>query len=356
MKVMHIIPHVGSGGDWTIVRGLMAVFSSNGHSTVLAGANVSGKVEEAIELNLNRGLKGWITSAIKARRLPRDVDIIHAHSLSTAIFGVYIKSLSRSRPKLIYTFHWAITPGRAKRHIVSIFLPYIDIVHVYSKDARRFILNEYCISPEKVRLAYIGVDQRRFLGGTNYREKIRRELNISDSTIILLYVGRLAPEKGLPHLLAFLHNTDRTNIMAMLVGSGDQEEQLQRLASEWNLENKVHFVPHVENVEEFYRASDLLVLPSVSLETFGLVVVEAALSGLPTVRSNLPGASDQIVDGESGFIYGPPESMALAEKLEDIFDGQYDLPLIGERACEHALRNFTYEKMYQNVLGLYRGI
>ena len=321
---------------------------------MLGGGNVSGKSEKAVEIPLNKGAKGFASAVAKIRQLQGRPDIIHAHSLPAVVFGIAVKIRFNLQPKLVYTFHWAVPPSWFKRAGVAVLQKMIDSIHVYSEEAKGFLSESYGITSDRIQLAYVGVDHLRFAGPPESREYIRRELGFSEDKLILLYVGRLAPEKGIPHLLTYLRNTDRMDVKAVIVGSGDQEGELRAIVKRWQIEERVDFVPYTTRVEDFYRAADLLVLPSVSLETFGLVVVEAALCGLPAVRSDLPGASDQILDGETGFVYSPPQPGALAEKLDQILSGEYDLVEIGRRARNHALGHFTYETMYQAMLELYR--
>ncbi len=145
------------------------------------------------------------------------------------------------------------------------------------------------------------------------RATIRRRLGVPEGGPVLLYVGRLAREKNLELLLRAVRAAVHVapEIILVMVGEGDAERPLRRLAAGLGLTERVRFigpVPH-QDVGRWYRAADLFVFPSVS-ETQGLVVLEAMAHGLPVLAVRSIGTSDFIDDGISG---------ALAEDSEDDF-------------------------------------
>jgi 1,2-diacylglycerol 3-alpha-glucosyltransferase len=145
------------------------------------------------------------------------------------------------------------------------------------------------------------------------RASIRRRLGVPGDGPVLLYVGRLAREKNLVLLLRAVRAAVPVapEVILLLVGEGDEERPLRRLAAALDIADRVRFVgpvPH-QAVSDWYRAADLFVFPSVS-ETQGLVVLEAMAHGLPVLAIRSVGTSDFIEDGISG---------ALSEDSEDDF-------------------------------------
>ena len=141
----------------------------------------------------------------------------------------------------------------------------------------------------------------------------RRRLGLPEKSPILLYVGRLAREKNLGMLLEALHAAVNVapDVILLLVGEGDEERSLRRLADRLNVAGRVRFVgpvPH-QAVGRWYRTADLFVFSSVS-ETQGLVVLEAMAHGLPVLAVRSIGTSDFIDDGVNG---------ALSENTHDDF-------------------------------------
>ncbi|MBI2882566.1 MAG: glycosyltransferase [Candidatus Methylomirabilis oxyfera] len=145
------------------------------------------------------------------------------------------------------------------------------------------------------------------------KAQLRRRLGVPADGPVLLYVGRLAREKNLGLLLRAVHSVTRVapDITLLVVGEGDEQQSLQRLAAHLEIVDRVRFVGPVPHhaVGGWYRAADLFVFPSVS-ETQGLVVLEAMAHGLSVLAVRSVGTSDFIVDGVSG---------ALADNAEDDF-------------------------------------
>jgi glycosyltransferase involved in cell wall biosynthesis len=150
------------------------------------------------------------------------------------------------------------------------------------------------------------------------RPALRRRLGLPDVDPLLLYVGRLAKEKNLELLLRAVRSTLEAvpGVVLVLVGEGDMDRPLRRLAEAMGMADRVHFVgpvPH-ERVGCWYRAADLFVFPSVS-ETQGLVVLEAMAHGLPVLACRSIGTSDFIEDGVSGALAEPSEAEFTARLL-----------------------------------------
>jgi glycosyltransferase involved in cell wall biosynthesis len=142
-------------------------------------------------------------------------------------------------------------------------------------------------------------------------------------------------------------------MILLLAGEGPIKENLQQECRDLGIEKRVHFLGRRENMEEIYSLANLLVLPSSSLETFGMVVIEAAFCGVPALRSNLPGAKDQISHGEDGFIFPIQQSEKMFEVLDSIWNQRDNLAKIGQKARDRALENFTLEKMYEGFRSIY---
>jgi 1,2-diacylglycerol 3-alpha-glucosyltransferase len=150
------------------------------------------------------------------------------------------------------------------------------------------------------------------------RPVLRRRLGLAGAGPLLLYVGRLAKEKNLELLLRAVGSTVEVapGVVLVLVGEGDMDRPLRRLAEAIGVAHRVRFigpVPH-EQVGRWYRAADLFVFPSVS-ETQGLVVLEAMAHGLPVLACRSIGTSDFIEDGVSGALAEPSEAGFTARLL-----------------------------------------
>jgi glycosyltransferase involved in cell wall biosynthesis len=139
----------------------------------------------------------------------------------------------------------------------------------------------------------------------------------------LLVVGRLIPRKGVRHLIRALAamRPTRRPVSLTIVGSGPEEAELRALVQSSGVRG-VRFVGFVDQdgLPACYAAADVFVFPTLD-DPFGIVLLEAAASGLALIASEHAGATlDLIQDGESGFVFDPHNEHALAEIIAKLAD------------------------------------
>lgn len=257
--------------------------------------------------------------------------------------------------KIIFTYHWQTSDSYFKRKIKGFLFNLADIVQTCSIDIYETLAEEYNLSPAKTYLCYVGANPNRFRVCTpKEKQQFRDDNKINQETFVLLFAGRLSIEKNIGLILKYLASRQGKDLLFLLAGDGPLKEHLQQETKTFKIENHVRFLGRVDNIEQVYALSDLLVLPSSAMETFGMVVIEAAFCGIPTLRSNLPGARDQINYGEDGFIFPIQEPEKMFTILDKIVAQRFILPEIGQKARDRALKNFTLEKMYEGFLSLYQ--
>ena len=355
LHIAHVTSHVGTGGDWSVIRDLRRTFNDAGHRVDVFGANSSKVDPSFVELSLNRGVFGFILSVLRIGKVPRKADILHSHSFVALVFCLIAKYLKLSNSRVIHTFHWAVEPSRAKRILVRCLLRGANSIHVCSQETKQFLSEKYGIAESRVKLAYIGADEETYrpLDNAEQMAQLRKRIGVSQDAFVILFAGRIAPEKGIEQILEYfaVHRPKQTELL--IVGDGDWDQRIQQTIRRENLSDQVFKHPKTDQLATYYQISDLLVLPSLALETFGLVVIEAALSRVPSLRSDLGEAKDQIEHEESGFVYPAGDQVAFSKVLTEILDGKYDLSQIGEHARSKALKSFTHVAMMREINAIY---
>ena len=134
----------------------------------------------------------------------------------------------------------------------------------------------------------------------------------------LVYVGRLAPEKGVDVLIDAIDRLDGLELA--VIGDGDERTKLKRRAGP-----RVRFLGHLPpaQVRHAMLQARALAFPSLSYETFGLVMVEAMAAGLPVLASNLGGSPD-LVRPEVGELVAPGDVDAWVTALRGLNDTRVD--------------------------------
>lgn len=171
------------------------------------------------------------------------------------------------------------------------------------------IINHYSVPNEKIIVIYNGVDLKRFSPKNKklWRDMIRTMYKIEPDMNIILFVGSDFKRKGLWRILESLQNI-KEEAIAMIVGKGD-ERYYRNLAKRYGVEKKVLFVGPRKDIEKYYAASDLFVLPTL-YDPFSNATLEAMATGLPVITTKNNGASEIIQDAKDGYI------------LYDLFDAE----------------------------------
>jgi len=138
---------------------------------------------------------------------------------------------------------------------------------------------------------------------------------------VLLTVGRLAAaERGKGHdrVIAALA-ASRPDFTYLIVGDGDDRARLKALADAAGIADRVVFAGAVPDAElpDYYRVADLFVMPSVQ-EGFGIVLLEAAASGIPVVAGDADGSADALADGELGRLVDPHDKPGLLRAIGEM--------------------------------------
>lgn len=153
------------------------------------------------------------------------------------------------------------------------------------------------------------------------KNMLRRELGLPDDSYVVLYCGRLSPEKGPMNLLQAFEKIDRTQKELLFVGDGQLRQELENYVAENKIES-VHFKGFQTRTEipTYYAISDVLVLPS-RQETWGIVVNEAMCFGLPVIVSDQVGAvRDLVRSGYNGFSFPVGDVAALSSSILRLMD------------------------------------
>lgn len=260
---------------------------------------------------------------------------------------------------LAYSFenvdrHWQASfprslRGRAERYCLS----QLDLIAVASTSARRR-LEGLGYAPERLRLLPLGTDAIPPAGVDS--APLRDELGLTPDTFLVGYLGRLVYEKGIDLLLEALAQLPPQVTLA-LAGSGDYEPQLRALANRLGVEQRVRWLGRLprERVPVFLAACDTLVLPSRGIpvwqEQFGMVLVEAMLSGTPVVGSS-SGAIPEVA-GEGGLIFPEGEAGALAAQLRRLADDPALRQTLAEQGRARAYREYTQEVYLRRLTDLF---
>ncbi|MBI4685922.1 MAG: glycosyltransferase family 4 protein [Nitrospirae bacterium] len=216
------------------------------------------------------------------------------------------------------------------------------IIVANSQMVKSQIIHHYNIPESKIKVVYNGVDLKRFSprNAGLYRDHVRKELGIDDKTILILFVGSGFERKGLKTLLRSLSIVNsEENLRLLVIGKGNIKK-FMGIAGKYNTTNAVSFLGPQKDIEKYYAAADIFILPTI-YDPFSNATLEAMASGIPVITTRNNGASELITDGKEGFILEDPlDFAALAEKITRALR---DYKTMGYKARLRA-ENYSIEK------------
>ena len=206
-----------------------------------------------------------------------------------------------------------------------------------------------------------GVDASRFAatpGMMRRAAELRRQLGIPAEAPVVIFVGRLTCDKGIPELMeAFLRLGNQfPDLRLLLVGCFEDEDSLP-VYTRKSLETHSHviFAGAVKDTAPYYAIADVLVLPS-HREGLPTVVLEAHAAGKPVVGALATGIVDLVVDGETGLLFPVGDVPALAEALARLISDRALASKLGLAGQERVKREFQQEQIWEALHREYLGL
>jgi glycosyltransferase involved in cell wall biosynthesis len=201
-----------------------------------------------------------------------------------------------------------------------------------------------------------GIDVRRFMPGES---DVREKLGVAGNDLVVGYVGRLTRDKGIPDLVeafdAILDAEPRAHLL--LVGWADAAEDRLPAYIQRRIEShpRIHCTGFVDETAPYYKAMDVMVLSSLR-EGFPNVVLEAAASAVPVITTDVTGARDSVVPGETGLLIPSGSPSAIAESVLQLLRQPALRARMGEAARAWVCRHFTDEEVLGHVTSYYQDL
>ncbi len=176
----------------------------------------------------------------------------------------------------------------------------------------------------------------------------------------IIFVGGLDRAhyfKGVSILLRALRRIKDVPWSLHIIGEGDLRQGYEKLSADFGLTDRVRFMGSVsdEGLPNFYQEADLHVLPAIdSSEAFGIVTLEAAASGLPSIVSDLPGVRSVIEEGKTGLLARAGDPRSLASALENLLIDHDRRRRMGMAARERVEEKYAWPKLIDKLEAVYR--
>lgn len=200
---------------------------------------------------------------------------------------------------------------------------------------------------KKFHLVYNGIDISKF---NNSIVEKKEQFCIG-------YAGRITENKGLEVLLKAFYGFAQLypDTKLLIAGSGDKNflAKLHIYINDNGLNDKVEFLGHVNDMDEFYHSIDVFVLPSIVREAFGLVLCEAMYCGLPVITTDSGAQSEIIYDGINGYIVKKNNAQELLKALIRVYINPELRKEFSKNAKKKVESSFTMKHYLYSISKLY---
>jgi len=370
LKILMLL-ETGGGGSGRHVIDLARGCLERGHVVHLIYSNIRidpgfeesindipGLILKTIDMQRAPGLKD-VAALVKLRRYIRQhgpFDIIHGHSSKAgalarlAVIGKHGASIYT--PHAFRTLDPSLGALGRKVYIgIEFVLSHLTAALILVSTLELMHASAMGIDEKKLHVIPNGVDPRP----ADSRQSLRGEYGVAENDVCVGFVGRYVAQKAPDRMLkAYSLVVSRCpSVKLVMLGDGQMEGQLRILANDLGISDKVIWIKSEDGVS-FMPMFDIFVMPSL-YEGFPYVLLEAAVSGLALVATNVGGASEIITHGRNGYILesGDPDELAgLIEHLAN--DGELRASM--GRASKDMGAEFSVSAMVDKTLALYNKV
>lgn len=352
MRIVHSESSLGWGGQEIRVLSEAQGMRDRGHRVTIVAPGSARIFEEATRRGLDavalpierKNLRGF--SAMRRWIARNPCDIINTHSSTDSWLAAAACHTLRARPPIVRT-----------RHISAAIPNNMTTRWLYTRAATRIVttgesLREQLIRDngfpaERIISIPTGIDATRFCAGD--RMAARHALGLPGDAIIVGIVATLRSWKGHRFLVDALAALKRPDLRLVIVGDGPQREALRLRIAERGFEDYISLVGNKDDVRPWLHAFDLFCLPSYANEGVPQALVQACLTGLACITTDIGAIPEVVQDGVTGLVVRPREVEALAGAIERLADDPALRERLGAAArvhCEHA---FGYSTMLDRM-------
>lgn len=353
LRIAWLVPEVELGAYWQpVLREFTKIFKNtvfytgrvwSGFDPTLPGASAIQLVGETkfvetekIETGYDRGFIVVSPSIIGyLLKFRPHVVFPQAFSLWTVIVA-FLKPLLRWKIAIIYDGSSPNTDFRDssfRTFVRRILVRFADAFVANSNAGKKYLMEVLNVPEDKIfTRTYLVPDA----GALLKRLDQTQPPNLQLKRPIFLYVGRITARKGIKTLLeacALLKNQGYVDYSLLIIGKGDQREELEAFIKECDFEEQVTWAGWVEygNLGAYFQQADIFVFPTFE-DVWGMVVPEAMVLGKAVLCSNGAASCELIRSGENGYIFDPSSAKELADQMQVFLEHPDLIESMGERS------------------------
>ncbi len=347
------------GGQSAVVVLLADHLTRRGHDVVVAGVKDSELVKRAAALGVRTYDELELRRGFRPGSLWRDQKRLKAFwsefkpdgILTNGAQDTWTCALARKRfARPSFMVRWRHNSFAISGHVFNrwLYRRLIDHVVVSSSEISHFLTEPGLAGPDRITVFPPSTPIEKFMEarpGCGIREELK--VPPAPDGLLVLSVGRLAPEKGHDSLLRAWKRVaeEVPGARLAIAGLGSQQQNLERQIEASGLKDKAFLIGFRDDVPALYAEADLAVLAPTAGESFGIALLEAYASGKACVATDVGGVKDLVVNGETGFLVPPGDDKAIAEALVKCLRDREHAQKMAQAGKKRVLEKFTPEKL-----------
>lgn len=278
-------------------------------------------------------------------------DIVHCHSRRGADFLGGQAALMAGIPAVVSrrVDHEEIALISALR-----FRPFRKVIAISENVA--LALAHSGVHKDRIEVIRSGVDAGA-LDADPDRAAFRQKFDVTAENLLIASIGQLIPRKGHRHLIDVVAKLRPSypQLRVIVFGRGSLESELKRRATSLGLDDVFRFAGFREDLDSYLACFDLMVHTAVK-EGLGIAMLKAAAAGVPVVAFDNAGATEAVVDGETGLLIAKGDSDALVEAIGGLLDAPDIRRSFGERGRQRMREEFSPQVMVDKHIALYESL
>jgi glycosyltransferase involved in cell wall biosynthesis len=243
---------------------------------------------------------------------------------------------------------------RPERRIANRILSRVtDKIVAVSESIKEDIIKYDKIDPSKILVIHNGVDISKFAPDGRFHD-IRKEFAITDSDVVIGFIGRLVPAKGIEYLIDAFSHLERNlkNIKLLIVGHGSLLDRLRERAHEHSINGSVLFTGERHDIPDILSGIDIFVMPSVA-EGLPNSLLEAMAMRKPIIATSVGGIPEVIRNGINGLLVPPRNAESIITAIKKLLDKRHLAKKMGQSARYFVEENLSIQATARKWESLY---
>ncbi|HRI04358.1 MAG TPA: glycosyltransferase [Pyrinomonadaceae bacterium] len=283
------------------------------------------------------------------------IDLVQTHDFYTNVFGMTAASLAGVKAKAASKRETGGMRSSSQEFVEKLAFGRADAI-VSNSVAVRDHLTTRGISANKVNVIYNGIDVSRFENAESSREKFGLPTDENIRFVTLVANLRHAVKNVPMFLRAAKRVADALpNTHFVIAGEGELETELKAMATELGIFEQVHFIGRCSDVPSLLSPSCACVLTSTA-EGFSNSILEYMAAARPVVATNVGGAAEAVVEGETGYLVASDNDAKMAEHLIGLLNDDAKAAAFGNAGREMVREKFSIDAQLRNTLRLYNSL